>query len=131
MGGRIIARGIGLGVIAMALSVGAAFALVWFYSFAINPGHDGAFYQAYAQRVAPIIGIAAGIPILLLAGWLSGRGTRSAIAPLLPAIVYIVIDIGLIAFGGLWPPVWSLVVSYLTKLAAAWAGGAIAQRRRG
>lgn len=131
MGGRIILRGIGLGVAAMLLNVLVAFLWVWIYSVAIAPGHDGAFYQAYAQGVAPISAIIAGLPILFLAGWLAARGPRRMPAALLPAVTYIILDVLLIAIGGLWPATWAAAVSYLTKLAAAWAGGAVAIRRRG
>jgi hypothetical protein len=130
MGGRIIARGIVIGIAAMALVVAIGAAWVWLSAIAFNPGHAEPYYQLYAQRVAPLIAITSGIPLLFAAGWLSGRGTRSPAAPLLPAITYILLDIVLVAAGGLWPPVWSLIVSWLTKLAAAWAGGALARRRR-
>jgi hypothetical protein len=131
MGGRIIARGLGLGMLALLLNVLVAFAWVFFYSVAIAPGHDGAFYQAYAQRVAPISAIVAGVPILFAAGWLAARGARAEHAALLPAAAYIIIDLALVAGSGLWPPAWALALSYLTKLAAAWAGGRLAIRRRG
>ena len=130
MGGRIIARGLGLGLLALLLNVLVAFAWVFFYSVAIAPGHDGAFYQAYAQRVAPISAILAGVPILFAAGWLAARGPRRDLAALLPAAAYIVLDLVLVAAGGLWPSAWSLALSYLTKLAAAWAGGRMAIGRR-
>jgi hypothetical protein len=129
MGGRIIARGIGLGVLAMALNVLVAFLWVWFYSVALAPGHDGAFYQAYAQRVAPISSVLAGIPLLSAAGWLAARGSRPMIAALIPAAIYILLDIVLVAAGGLWPPLWTLLLSFLTKLAAAWGGGQLRVRR--
>jgi hypothetical protein len=130
MGGKVIARGVGLAVLAMAICVLLAFGWVWFYSMFVDPGHDGAFYQAYAQRVAPLISIAAGIPLLFLAGWLNARGTDHVFAPLVPAVAYIVIDVVLLAASGLWPAAWSVILSYLTKLASAWAGGALARRRR-
>jgi len=129
MGGRIIARGIGLGLAAMALNVLVAFLWVWTYAVLVAPGHDGAFYQAYGQRVAPISGIVAGVPLLFVAGWLVARGPRPGNAALLPAVTYVVLDLLLIAIGGLWPPLWSLALSYLTKFAAAWAGGRFAMRR--
>ena len=126
MGGRIIVRGLGLGALAMALTVLVAFAWVFIYSVAIAPGHDGAFYQAYAQRVAPIGAIVAGVPILLAAGWFAARGVRARYAALLPAAAYIMLDLVLVAGSGLWPPAWALALSYLTKLAAAWGGGRMA-----
>jgi hypothetical protein len=130
MGGRIIARGLGLGLLAMLLNVAVAFAWVYFYSVAIAPGHDGAFYQAYAQRVAPISGIIAGIPIFLAAGWLAARGRGAERAALLPAAAYILLDIALVTISGLWPPFWSLPLSYATKLAAAWGGGRLTRRQK-
>lgn len=130
MRGRIIARGLGLGLAAMLLIVAIAFGWVWFYSVAIAPGHDGAFYQAYAQRVAPISGIIAGIPIFLAAGWVAARGPGADRAALLPAAAYILLDLVLLIASGLWPPLWSLAVSYLTKLAACWFGGRLTDRQK-
>jgi hypothetical protein len=130
MGGRIIARGLGLGVVAMLLNVLVAFAWVFFYSVALAPGHDGAFYQAYAQRVAPISGIVAGVPIFLAAGWLAARGPGAERAALLPAASYIVLDLLLLSISGLWPAMWLLALSYITKAAAAFAGGRLVKRQR-
>ncbi len=130
MGGRIIARGLGLGLVAMLINVLVAFAWVFFYSVAIAPGHDGAFYQAYAQRVAPISGILAGVPIFVAAGWLAARGPRGERAALLPAAAYILLDLLLLGISGLWPALWLLALSYLTKLAASWAGARLVKRQK-
>ncbi len=130
MGGKVILRGIGLGVLALLLNVLVAFLWVFLYSVAIAPGHDGAFYQAYAQRVAPISAIIAGLPILFAAGWLSARGSGVILAALVPAGAYIVLDLVLNAIGGLSPAIWILALSYATKLAAGWAGGRLALQRR-
>ena len=130
MGGRIILRGIGLGVAALVLNVAIAFLWVWFYSFAISPGHDGAFYQAYAQRVAPFSGLIAGIPLLFVAGMLSARGDRPLAGAAIPAATYILLDVLLMALGGMWASVLAMTLSYLSKIAAALAGGWFVQRRR-
>jgi len=130
MGGKVILRGIGLGVLALLLNVLVAFLWVFFYSVAVAPGHDGAFYQAYAQRVAPISAILAGLPILFAAGWLTARGSGAVLPALVPAATYILLDLVLNAIGGLSPPLWSLALSYLTKIGAAWAGGRLALRAR-
>jgi hypothetical protein len=129
MGRRIIARGLGLGLAAMLLIVAIAFAWVFFYSVAIAPGHDGAFYQAYAQRVAPLSGIIAGIPIFLLPGGSRARPgrpasrfdprrrvhpARSAPADRQRAVA----------------AMWLLALSYITKAAAAFAGGRLVKRQR-
>ena len=130
MGAKIILRGIWLGVGALILNVAVAFLWVWFYSFAIAPGHDGPYYQAYAQRVAPFSGLIAGIPLLFLAGMLSARGDRPLVAAAIPATTYILLDMLLMAIGGIWASVAALLLSYSTKLAAALAGGWFVQRRR-
>ena len=126
----VIVRGIMLGVAAMLLAAAAAALWVFVYSVAIAPGHDGAHYQAYGQRVAPLVAIVAGLPILFGAGWLAARGARPTVAALIPALTYILLDLALSAVGGIWPPVWALALSWLSKLAVAWAGGWLATRRR-
>jgi hypothetical protein len=130
MGAGIIVRGVGLGALALLLNVAVAFAWVLFYSVAVAPGHDGGFYQAYAQRVAPISGLIAGIPIFVGAGWLAARGPGAQRAAIVPAAAYILLDLALTAVSGLWPPLWSLALSYLTKAAAAWGGGRLAERQK-
>ena len=126
----VIVRGIILGVAAM-LAVAAA-AAVWglFYSVAIAPGHDGPHYQAYGRGVAPLAAIVAGLPILLGSGWLAARGARPMAAALIPALTYVLLDLVLTAIGGIWPPSWALALSWLSKLAVAWAGGWLATRRK-
>jgi hypothetical protein len=130
MGAKIIVRGLSLGVLALLLNVAVAFAWVLFYSVAIAPGHDGAFYQAYAQRVAPLSAILAGAPLLFAAGWLAARGPRPDQAALIPAAAYMLLDLLLISIGGVWPPLWTLAASYLTKFAASYAGGRLAPRQQ-
>lgn len=126
----VIVRGIMLGVAAI-LAVAAAAALwVLFYSVAIAPGHDGAHYQAYGRSVAPLAAIAAGLPILFGASWLAARGARPVMAALIPALTYMLLDLALSAIGGIWPPLWATALSWLSKLAVAWAGGWLAVRRR-
>ena len=130
MGGRIILRGIGLGVAAMLLNVAVAFLWVWIYSLALAPGHDGGFYQAYAQRVAPVSSILAGVPLLLGAGYLAARGDRPLLASLIPAGAYILLDFVLMVLGGLSEAPVTILISYVTKIAAAALGGLLRQKRR-
>jgi len=73
--------------------------------------------------------ILAGAPILFAAGWLAARGARPDRAALIPAAAYMVLDLVLIGIGGVWPPLWTLAVSYLTKFAASYAGGRLAPRQ--
>jgi hypothetical protein len=130
MEGKVIARGVALGIAALLLNTAFAILWVWLYSVIIDPGHDGAFYQAYAQRVAPIAGFICGIPLLLAAGWLAARGRPGGVTALIPAMTYVVLDLALMAAGNLWASPVALLLSSASKAAAAWAGGRIARARR-
>lgn len=56
-----ISISIGLGCIL--LLVALSFAWVAIYSHLINPGHDITFYQEYAERASPVVGIGIGLPL--------------------------------------------------------------------
>lgn len=128
-----ILRGVGLGLVAMALDVAVAFVWVWLYSLLVAPGHDAGFYADYARHVAPISAIVAGAPILFVAGYLAAHRAESSrvlLAALMPAITYILVDAALLSLAPAPPAVWATGLSYLTKLAAAAAGGWVAVRGR-
>lgn len=127
MTGRFLIRTIGLALLALALGVVLVIIWVTIYSEMIDPGRGDAFYQAYAMRVAPMIGIASGIPLLFTGGWRAARKPGSLPgwqAGAAVGVAYAVIDLPLIAAlaGGAIP--WGYVAfSYSTKIAAAAAGG--------
>ena len=132
MTGRFLIRTIGLALLALALGVILVIIWVTIYSEIIDTGRGAAFYQAYANRIAPVIGIASGIPLLFGVGWLAAR-RREALpgwqAGAAVGIAYAVIDLPLIAAlaGGAIP--WGYVaLSYSTKIAAAAAGGRASAR---
>jgi hypothetical protein len=104
------------------------------YSFLIDPGHDDAYYQAYAQRSAPYSSIIAGIPLMFLAGrWIGSKfpKSNSVKAALLVWLVYFLIDLAVIAAAGALREIALLfTISFVTKFAAAYLGGLSAQRRR-
>jgi len=117
---------------AMALNVAAFFLWVFIYSIVIAPGHAEAFYQAYADRAAPISSIVAGVPIFFLAGWLAARRApagRAILAGALVAIVYIAIDLTILLSIANNIPMMIIVTSFVTKLAAASLGGVMAERK--
>ena len=129
---RIIARSIGLGLAAMALVTLLAFLWVLLYALLIAPGHPGDFYQAYAARVSPISGLILGLPVLFLAGFIASRGDGSLKAAAIPALIYIALDLLLLASfmpGAFraWP---LMILSWLIKAGAAVAGGWLARRRK-
>ena len=128
---RLIARAAALGLAATALLTAVIFAWVLVYAYVVAPGHAPAFYQAYAARVAPLAGIALGIPLFALAGYVAVRRHFYALPLVLtPAATFILLDLVLLAgfqraaFAA-WP---LLLLSWLSKLVAALLGGRFASR---
>jgi hypothetical protein len=103
------------------------------YSYLIDPGHEAAYYQAYAQVAAPYSSIIAGIPLMFLAGrWIGGKFAKgnSVKAALLVWLLYFCIDLALIFATGVLAQIAVLfAISFSTKLAAAYMGGLRAQNR--
>jgi uncharacterized membrane protein SpoIIM required for sporulation len=102
------------------------------YSYVINPGHDAAYYQAHAQVSAPYSSIVAGMPLMFLACRWIGRkfAARFVItAALLVWLVYFLIDTTVLMFAGeLSRLALVFVISFVTKLAAAYFGGLAARK---
>jgi hypothetical protein len=117
----------------MILNVLISVLYVFVYSYSIDPGHDGAYYQAYAQAAAPYSSIIAGVPLMYLAGrWIGGKFPKgnSVKAALLVWLVYFIIDLSIIVAAGAMAQIAILfTISFVTKLAAAYLGGLTAQKR--
>jgi len=103
------------------------------YSYVIDPGHEEAYYHAYARLSAPYSSIVAGIPVMFLAGrWIGKRfpkenGVKAAV---LVWLVYFLIDIAVLFMTGALAGVALLfVISFITKFAAVFLGGLSAQKR--
>ena len=66
--GRVAAlTGLALGVMAVNVAISILYMVV--YSYAIDPGHEKAYYEAHVQIAAPYCSIVAGIPLMFLVGW--------------------------------------------------------------
>jgi hypothetical protein len=104
------------------------------YSYLINPGRDAAHYQAHAELSAPYSSIVVGMPVMFLAcRWTAKRfePRLSVTAALLVWLVYFLIDITVLAFAGeLGRLALLFVISFVTKLAAAYLGGLAARKIR-
>lgn len=116
----------------MIANVAISFGIVWVYSTFISPGQPLSYYESFAATAAPIGSIVAGIPLMLLAGFLLAKGRQRRAALLAAgaaALVYIGLDltilVGAHAVGSIWA--WA-ALSQATKLAAALAGAALASR---
>ncbi len=120
-----------LGVMIVNVLISVLYVVV--YSYAIDPGHDRAYYEAYAQVAAPYSSIIAGIPLMCLAGrWIGGKFPKdnSVKAALLVWLVYFILDFAIIAAAGALAQIAVLfIISFVTKLGAAFLGGLSAQNR--
>jgi len=119
-------------VLAMALNVAVSFAWVFVYSL-VEPGQTEAAYQAYAQQWAPVSSVVFGLPILFAAGWFVARSRepkRAALTALAVAGLYIAIDAAVVIAAGALGAigVW-VVLSWATKLGAAWLGAYVGTKR--
>src|SRR5690349_10790739 len=117
----------------MVLNVAISFGVVWAYSTFVSPGQSLSHYEAFANTAAPVSSVIAGIPLMLLAGFLlaKGRTRRGALLTAgLCALVYILLDLAILigahASGAVWG--WA-ALSQATKLLAALAGAAWRTRR--
>lgn len=117
----------------MILNIVISILWVVIYSYWINPGQGAKFYGAYAIETAPYSSIIAGMPLMFLAGrWIGGKFPKgnSVNAALLVWLVYVLIDITVIALtGNLIGLAPLFAASFATKLGAAYLGGLSAARR--
>jgi hypothetical protein len=102
------------------------------YSYVIDPGHDAAHYQAHARVSAPYSSIVVGMPLMFLACRWIGRkfAARFVItAALLVWLVYFLIDLTVVMFAGAISRLALVfIISFVTKLAAAYFGGLAARK---
>jgi hypothetical protein len=104
------------------------------YSYVINPGQDAAYYQAHARVSAPYSSIVAGMPLMFLACRWVGRkfaARFAVIAALLVWLVYFLIDLTVLLLAGELSSGLALlfIISFATKLAAAYLGGLAARKQ--
>jgi hypothetical protein len=103
------------------------------YSYVINPGQDAAHYQAHAGVSAPYSSIVVGMPLMFLACRWIGRkfAARYVItAALLVWLVYFLIDLTALLFAGvLSGAALFFIISFVTKLGAAYLGGLAARKQ--
>ena len=118
-----------LGATLLVLVINVAISVLWvaIYSYLIEPGHDVAFYEAYAQVSAPYSSIIAGMPLVYLFGrWVARWGEREA--PVRNAMtlwaLYAGIDLVITgAAGAIGRLVPFIAVSIATKGLAAYLAG--------
>jgi hypothetical protein len=122
--GRVAAlAGLALGVMAANVAMSILYMVV--YSYAIDPGHEKAYYEAHIRNVAPYCSIVAGVPLMFLVGW--SVSMRPAV---IVWLVYTVIDLAILLASGLTLRIGALfALSFLTKLGSAYLGALVASWR--
>ena len=125
---------IGVAILVMLANVVASILYMVVYSYLIDPGHEKEYYDAHVQVAAPYCSIAAGIPLMFLAGRLAGgwwQGRFAVKSALVIWWVYAFIDISTMLAAGITSSIAVLVtVSVITKLAAIYIGALFASRFR-
>lgn len=123
------AKALGVALLLMVLNVAVSFGVMWVYGHFINPGHEQAFYEMEAQRIAPWSSVVAGVFLFFGAGWVFAkrRPARNALAFAAAFVVlYALIDVGIIAaVGGLAAMGVIVALSMVSKSIAALAGAAL------
>ena len=130
-----VAALVGCAVGVMAANIAITILYMVVYSYAIDPGHDKAYYDAHVLIAAPYCSIAAGMPLMFFAGmWMGGFwDVRLAIpSALIIWLTYAVIDLAIMVASGLTLRIGVIIaVSLLTKLVAAYGGALVVAGRAG
>lgn len=125
-------KAFGVALLLMVLNVAASFGVMWVYGTFIDTGHEQAYYEAAAQRIAPWSSVFVGSLLFFAAAWL--LGVRNPARPALTfaltfTLIYTLIDLGIIAaVGGLLSVGYVLLISIAAKSAAAFLGARLVRR---
>jgi hypothetical protein len=126
------AKAAGVAMIIMVVNVLISILVITVYSYSIAPGHDAAFYEAAAQRIAPWSSVVFGAPLCFVAAYHLGRRHPDRNATVFAAVfvgVYAVVDLAILfASGGLSSLLGIVVLSLTTKLIGALIGARLASR---
>ena len=126
-------KAIGVALAVMVVNVLISVIVITIYSYAIAPGHEEAFYQEAAERIAPWSSVVFGAPLFFGAAyWLARkRPDRNAIAFAVSCVaIYAVVDLSvLFAAGGVASLIGIVLLSLVTKLIGAYAGARLAAKK--
>lgn len=123
---------VGVALLVLILNVAVSILYMVVYGHLIDPGHEEQYYRDHIQVAAPYCSIAAGIPLMFLAGWRVGGWWEDHFAvkaALVVWLAYAIIDIGALLAAGLTASIAVLfAISFLTKLVAVYLGALVASR---
>jgi hypothetical protein len=122
----------GVAILVLVVNVLVSVLYMVVYGHVIDPGHEEQYYREHIKVAAPYCSIVAGIPLMFLAGWWVGGWWENEVAVQAAVILwaaYLVVDFAILLSAGLTPRIVALfAVSFLTKLAAVYAGTRFAAR---
>ena len=124
---------VGIALLVLVVNVAVSILYMVVYGHLIDPGHEEQYYHDHIKVAAPYCSIAAGMPLMFLAGWwVAGwwEGEFAITAALSIWLAYALIDIGVLLAAGMTPKIAVLcAASLLTKLAAVYLGALASGRR--
>ena len=117
------AKMIGLAVLAEVVLIVGAVLFMLFYSAAIHPGEQAAFYDAQARVLLPYVAIAVSFPLFFLLAQRSGGWRNAVIFWGIHVGIDVAISLATDGVSGLRAilPLWLL--SQSSKLLGCWFGG--------
>jgi hypothetical protein len=117
----------------MITNVAASVLYMVVYGHVIDPGHEPQYYQDHVQVAAPYCSIVAGVPILFLTGWWVAGWWQRALRDrgvFFVWLAYTLLDLAVLLIAGMSLGILVLfVISFTTKLAAAYWGASVRLRR--
>lgn len=127
-----VAKAAGVALAIMVVNVTISVVVMIVYSYAVDPGHDAAYYEAAAQRIAPWSSVVFGAPLFFFATYrlAQARPERNA-ARFAVAVFgfYAAVDLlALVAAGSVGSLLGVVALSLTTKLVGALAGARLASR---
>src|SRR5262245_56934341 len=103
---------VGVAILVLVANVAVSFMYMVVYGHVIDRGHDEQYYREHIKVAAPYCSIAAGIPLMFLAGWWVGgwwEGSVAVRAAVVVWLAYALIDLTVVVAAGLTTKVAVLV----------------------
>ena len=126
---------IGAAIFILIVNVSLSVVYMVAYGYLVNPGQPDSVYQEHIKIAAPYCSIIFGIPLFYFAcRWVGGKWERNFAlkSALLVWLVYAMVDLTVIIANFRDLTLWLcilVIISFSTKLAAAYFGGVAASKR--
>jgi len=123
-------KAFGVSLLLLVSNVLIAFGVMAVYGHLIDPGHDQAYYEAAALRIAPWSSVDAGAALFFAAAWAFGircPSRNALVFALTFTVLYAAVDLAIIFAAGAWGQQLTLLALSLgSKFVAAVLGARLA-----